>query len=317
MDKTDRKILYELDLNSKQSFQSLGRKVGLGKETVFHRVQKLKEKGIIDKFITILNVHKLGYTNYRLFLKFKNIDKEIERKIISFFKKSNLTGWVISVNGNWDLGIWFMIKNLFDLKLIYEEFKKKFSNYIANEKLSVFSDVSYFSRSYIIDKPNSYSLDIDVPEDNEELTDSDLVILKELAKNSRIQVIKLADESNLSVKTVIKKINEFERKKIILGYRLKINLDLIGVQYYKIHIKLNNLNERDKSEIDSFILNHPNIIYLDNTISGYDLELDVQVEDKKDLDSLLENIKERFRKNIENYEILEYVKEHKHIFIGL
>ena len=57
IDKIDRKILYALDLDSKQSLNSLGKKVGLGKETLFYRIKNLQERGIIDKFVTIINVH--------------------------------------------------------------------------------------------------------------------------------------------------------------------------------------------------------------------------------------------------------------------
>lgn len=120
----------------------------------------------------------------------------------------------------------------------------------------------------------------------------------------------------MSVKTVLKKIKEFEKKKIILGYRLKINLDLIGIQYYKIHIKLNNLSTSDTEGINSFIIKNPNIVYLDNTLAGYDIELDVQVEDKNDLDDLLKQIKSQFTRNIESCDVLEYTQEHKHIFMA-
>jgi len=38
LDIKDKKILYELDLDSRQSFRSIGRKVGLTKDVVASRV---------------------------------------------------------------------------------------------------------------------------------------------------------------------------------------------------------------------------------------------------------------------------------------
>jgi len=63
----DRKILYELDLNSRQSFQKIGKKVRLSKESVFYRIKKLEEEGIIQRYSTMVDVGKLGYTNFRFF----------------------------------------------------------------------------------------------------------------------------------------------------------------------------------------------------------------------------------------------------------
>jgi len=315
MDKIDKKILYELDLNSRQSFQSLGRKVGLGKETVFHRVQKLKEKEVIDKFITILNVHELGYQNYRLFLKLKNVDSKTEDNIIKFFKELKSIGWVVSIEGYWNLGVWFMVDDFCSFKEDYKKFKNKFSNFIANEKLSIFSDVKYFSRSYLVSKKNNSVLEVKVPKEKQKIREDELNIIKKLAENSRASVLEISDYANISTKTVMKKIKDLEKRKVILGYRLKINLEKIGVEYYKLHFKLNNLSEKDKDEIKKFIYENPNITYLDETISGYDLELDIQIEDKKELDGLLTALKNKFKKNIENYDVLIYIKEHKHIFL--
>ena len=47
IDLKDRKILYHLDINSRESFRSIGKKVGLSKDVVASRVKKLEEKGFI------------------------------------------------------------------------------------------------------------------------------------------------------------------------------------------------------------------------------------------------------------------------------
>jgi DNA-binding Lrp family transcriptional regulator len=47
LDLKDRKILYELDLDSRQSFRSIGKKVGLSKDTVASRIKSLIQDGII------------------------------------------------------------------------------------------------------------------------------------------------------------------------------------------------------------------------------------------------------------------------------
>jgi DNA-binding Lrp family transcriptional regulator len=39
LDLKDRKILYELDCDSRQSFRAIGRKVGLSKDVVVNRVK--------------------------------------------------------------------------------------------------------------------------------------------------------------------------------------------------------------------------------------------------------------------------------------
>ena len=56
VDMKDRKILYQLDLNSRQPFSQIGKKVGLPKNVVLNRINRLKEIGIIKNFYTVIDV---------------------------------------------------------------------------------------------------------------------------------------------------------------------------------------------------------------------------------------------------------------------
>jgi len=72
LDTKDRKILYELDLNSRQSFSRLAKKVGLSKDAVRYRITSLEEQGVIQRFHTVINVSKLGFISFRIYMKFYN-----------------------------------------------------------------------------------------------------------------------------------------------------------------------------------------------------------------------------------------------------
>ena len=78
LDLKDRKILYELDVNARQSASGIGKKVGLIKQVVTYRINKLLDIGIIQKFYTILDTSKLGLTTYKIFLRLQktNVTKQ-------------------------------------------------------------------------------------------------------------------------------------------------------------------------------------------------------------------------------------------------
>ena len=56
LDLKDRKILYELDKNSRQSFADIAKKVRLSKEVVQYRVKRLQDEGYINYFSPTLVV---------------------------------------------------------------------------------------------------------------------------------------------------------------------------------------------------------------------------------------------------------------------
>ena len=60
MDELDKKILRELQLDSRNSFTKIAQKIGVSTATVSDRVKRLTEKGIICGYTTILDTSELG-----------------------------------------------------------------------------------------------------------------------------------------------------------------------------------------------------------------------------------------------------------------
>ena len=56
----DKKILYQLDLNSRQSNAQIANKEKLRKDTVGYRIKALEEKGIISGYTTRLDTSRPG-----------------------------------------------------------------------------------------------------------------------------------------------------------------------------------------------------------------------------------------------------------------
>jgi len=60
MDKLDKSILEELQLNARESFSNIGKKVGLSAPAVGKRVRQLEKAGIIKGYSLKLNSDKIG-----------------------------------------------------------------------------------------------------------------------------------------------------------------------------------------------------------------------------------------------------------------
>src|SRR3989344_6044219 len=82
LDLKDRKILYELDLNSRESCSKIGKKVGLSSEVVNYRIKKLDEEKIITHYQTIVNFSKLNIIQFKICLSFQHLKSEKLKEII-------------------------------------------------------------------------------------------------------------------------------------------------------------------------------------------------------------------------------------------
>ena len=52
----DRKIIYELILDSRQSYKSIGKKIHQSKNVVNYRIKRLEKQGIIKNYFTLIDI---------------------------------------------------------------------------------------------------------------------------------------------------------------------------------------------------------------------------------------------------------------------
>jgi len=315
LDLKNRKILYELDANSRQSYHKLAKKVGLSKDSIIYRINKLQEIGIIKKFHTVIDVGKLGFISFRLYLKLKSVNKKKEKEIINFLKEKKQITWLVSIEGEYDLGAWILAKSVKEMNSLWKNLLKKYGNFIEKRNLTIFTKVSYFPRVYILDKKKNNEEYVFITEPSEiKLDKLDLEILKLMTGNSRIPVLELANKLKITPKTVSSRIKLLEKKKVIIGYRTMFDLEKLNEQYFKLLIRTKNMTEEKEAKFRQFIKQHPIIIYDNEVLGGEDFEIEIQVESLKQLREFTNEIKENFSDIIKEYKTLLFYKEHKYLF---
>ena len=72
MDDFDKKILRELQLDSRSSFTKIAQNIGVSTATVSERVKRLTEKGIICGYTAVLNTSELGMVTLITKIKIKS-----------------------------------------------------------------------------------------------------------------------------------------------------------------------------------------------------------------------------------------------------
>lgn len=320
LDLKDKKLLYELDLNSRQSFGDIGKKIGLSKNSVKNRIDNMKQEVLIKQFHTVVDISKLGFISFRLYIKLRNVTSEKQNEIIEFLKKKDIVTWIVSIEGKYDLGALILAKTIKEMNLLWVELNSKYTNFIEDKLLTIMTKVRYFSRAFLKDlKVNDYEIEF-VSEplgdiEKQEIDDNDWKILKLLSSDARISIVDIASKLKLNEKTVISRIRKLEEKKIIIGYKTVFDLAKLGYFYYKVHFRLHNSSEQLIRQFKDYIKKQPNIVYDDEVLGGDDVEIELQVKDTNELREIIEDIKDKFGKMIVDYFVLLFYKEHKYLYL--
>lgn len=313
IDCKDKKILYELDNNSRQSIQSIGRKVNLHKNVVLHRIKKLEETGIISNYFTLIDTSKLGYRSYRFNLLFQNTNDEIISEIINHFVEYKNTWWAVSTKGIYDFSAAIWVKNIEEFKRFWKQTLRKYHSFIRKQTFSIYLELFSLRPSYLlIDKSLKSDItkyDIVLGSASVIIDDIDRKILHLISNNSRIPTFEIANKLNISPPTFRKRIRNLTKLGVIRGFRINIDHDKMGYKMFKIDMYLNDYKMRKK--ILDFIIKNPHLIYICNSLGYADLEFDLMVEEESQLHNILDQIKNKFKGMIKYYDFIHEFKVHK------
>jgi len=308
LDTKDKKTLYQLDLNSRQSLNQIGKKVGLPKNVVAYRINRLEKQGIIQNYYTVVDASRLGYNSLRFYLKFQYTDEKIEKEIRNHFVKSKLTWWIGRGEPLYDLGIVFWLK---DYNAFHEFWKKtleKYGNYFKEQNIYPYMKLFHYNYSFLAGKSHQGKL---VTGGNKEVDydDKDFEILKILAANARVNITEIAKKTSLTVNTVKQRMKRMTDKGIIVGYRTNFDLNKLGLIFVKININLKDYKQ--VNPIISYVEQNPRLIYIDFSIGHADLELEFLIDSLEDIKNIMEEIKQKFPGAIRDYDYFIYKELYK------
>ncbi len=302
LDEKDRRILIELQKNSRESFSRIGKAVKLPKTVVAYRMKRLVDSKFIDLFSTIINKEKLGYVYARLFLKFHNFNEEIEKSLLNFLGKRRGIHWVASLNGCYDFCIILLAKNMGELSETYSEIICRFSKYILDKDLSIATEMHYYPFSHVFGKREmpAEKRKIEKNLKSSSLDETDFKIINLLKQNSRVPLLEISEKLKLSAQTVRTRMKELEKNDIIQGFRIRLDYKMLGFHHFHCFLNLSNIDKNKEAEIIGYISSLASVIHIIKGTGRYDLEFESLLKSPFELFDILKDIKNKFPQNIQH-----------------
>jgi Lrp/AsnC family transcriptional regulator for asnA, asnC and gidA len=313
IDLKDRKILYELDLDARQSLTQIGKKVGLKKDVVSYRIKRMQKEGIIKNFFTVIDAFKLGYNVFRIYLQFQDIPLEIKNEIISKMVNYKNSWAVYSVIGPFDLGNVLWIKNINEFYQFYDEILDNYSKYIAQKIVSVYVQADEYERTYLLTdeykKSERKKITITCEGIAVGIDEIDYKLLNEIVLNARTPFIDLAEKLGLSSQTVNYRLNNLIKSGVIKGFRVTLDISKLDLQYFDLRINLSDHSQR--KHIINYLKNIPYFKCLNTTIGYSDLEAEFHIDNMDKLNQIIDEINVKFPGSIRNHFYLRTRETHK------
>ncbi|MFH0737140.1 MAG: winged helix-turn-helix transcriptional regulator [Candidatus Micrarchaeota archaeon] len=299
LDKIDKRLLYELDWNARQTEAELAKKIGKSRETVRYRIAQLEKKGVITGYATWVDVTKLGYQVYKIYLKIGGNEEE-RAAFFDALKKETKLFWLGTADGAWDVGLTFFAKSNDDFFHIKNAIFARFNRIILQKFAGVAVGVYAFPKKLFHNDPKPRRQVFGEIEGNG-IDAIDKKILSLLFHDSRKKLVALAAEAGVSVDIIRSRMRKMEEKGIIGSYKADIDYQKLGLEFYKAFLYFDSFSKEDEAKLFEIAKQDPNILHIVTLISPWDVELEIMVESYQMFNRIMRRLKADFP-NLRNVE---------------
>ncbi|MEK6847082.1 MAG: Lrp/AsnC family transcriptional regulator [Nanoarchaeota archaeon] len=295
LDSLDKKLIYELNWNARLSHAVLAKKFRTSKQVIGYRIKKLEDAGILKSYHAVIDWRKLGYNAIRVYMKWENITLEKEKEVYELIKKDPLFMWAIRFEGDIDIAFYVWVKDMTEFSRKWFYFISKYKKYILRYEIYESVEMIHYPMKFLKENYETPELVIG-RESKAEYDETDYEILKILTENAQTTLVDIATHLKMSAPSVLYRIKELEKKRIILGYYALIDTDKLALEFYKVDFYVNDMSKLDM--MNSFAKEHPQIVYRMRTIGGPDFEIEAIVKDAIELKALINEIRIKFGDSI-------------------
>lgn len=306
--KRDIDILRILNSNSREYDSSIAKKIGISKQAVGYRIREMQKKGIITNFYTEFDTSKLGFDSYYVFLELENITNEDEKRIIDGLTPLPNVGWVISAVGKANIILLVYARTHTEFESLIFSVKNICSKYLREASFSILTKSQKPSYRFLEINLDSIQTEKSLPI---KIDSSDFKIMEIISQNCRENFMTIAKKSRLSLDIVRYRLKKLRDNKLIKGFRPRLDVNRIGLQWYLLTVKLQSIDERKKRMLLDYLIKQKETYYITSTIGKYDLMIDLHVKNSEDIVGYFFRLRQLFPDIVGSYEILLVVKEYK------
>jgi len=313
LDELDKKILYELGKDSRQSYKQIARNIKSKKESVAYHMKNLIDKGIVTKFVPVFALSKLGIFTSKIYLKLQGLTKDTEEKLYSQLVKDKEVSWIAKSVGYWDLLLGFYSVNPLEFSQAKDKILSKFSKYIEGYDITQMEAGLVFIRDYLVEKSTNYRKEFEFVGELEDLklTEKEKKIINLVRNNGRFQIIDIADKLNVDSRTILRILKSLEKKKILQGFTAFIDLRKIGFQLHKLCISIKDYDEKKIGDFISFLKSNPHTIHLIKALGSWEFEVEMEYNNLEGVYEYIQELKNKFPAMIKKIDLVTITDELK------
>lgn len=304
MDKTDQRIVQEVDKNPKLSLIKLAKKLRISQQVTDYRLKRIFKRKQITKLATIINLKSLGLEHYRVFFTFNSKTQYSNTRIFDYLRNKKEIYWAARIGGKFELLTVVFVKDFEEFDRFIDNFNHNFPGLIRGYKSCYVTEHYIYRHKYLSKDYSAITYGY-----NDKITTIDKLdnyILNKIKDNCRTSSLELSKVVNVSYKTIINRIKSLEKKRIILGYRMFLKCP--EQNPFIILFSFRDYSKKEEKRLISYLGMENNITQILRLFGVWNMFIHIRIEDNELLQNFIIKLRSKFS-IIDDYEIIPVFEE--------
>ncbi len=323
LDQKDREILSLLSENSRLPVSVLSRKLRIGKDTLWYRLQRLIDNKIIEAFVTEIDEGALGYKRHLIYLAFQDVDQTQEEEIISFIVAFPFVSWTTTSTGKWSVILDFLAQDINEIESFLDQLLHRFGPCISEHLIfPLLSFEHYPSKIYGFKKDaigkNAIKKDLfpkllkkkkNVVTFSLDALDKQLLSL--LSANARLDYVSLSKHLKITSNAVKNRLKKLQANGVIKGFTLYPKKSALCYEQYYVQLFFSQATKQEESAFLHYLKEHPLINAVYRPLAPWNIEIAVLAQNSGELRQVILDLRNKFGKFIKIHDTMLFYQEPK------
>ena len=321
LDLTNKKILYMLSLNARFGYNTIAKSLNIKREVVNYRIKKLEEERFLEGFFSLIDVTRIGYQMYLIYLKLYNTRNY--KEILQKFNENKKITRIKEVSGAYDLQLVVTSRNVTEADQIIDKILDEFGDNIKNYVILRLVEEDFTGLEILLEDEEIKKINIKEPkgssfqneflkrttaEEKINIDEKDKEILKIIHLNARESIKNISEKVNLAPIAVENRIKKLITQGIIKSMYPLFNIGQLGYQWHKVLIQVKNIN---KIHFLEYLKNHKNILWYMKLIGAWNYQFSVFAKNTAEFHQIIEELRNKFSDNLIAYDSLVVLNQQK------
>jgi len=309
LDLLDKKIIYQLDLDARQTASAIAKKLKVAKETVNFRIKRLQKSNIIKGFYAILDTSLINRFFFKIFIKFKEIHPDRRKDILDFFASYPQMSQVLLLEGEYDVQLYFLAEENNDLMKFMKELNSFCGDELQKKEILITDTMYRFNQKFLHSEKHTLTTSVSTKKKDYKFDKTSWNVLKEISKNARISVLDIAKNLGISSQLAQYHLKKLIKEKVIVSNHIAINYDLLDLHHYHLTFQVNDHDILN--QIIQFFNQKNKSIFATKMIGHYDGSAELIVKNNEELREFVDELLASFSGKINILDIFLIYKEYE------